>query len=472
MENTEVKKTRLTVTKANSFSVKPSEKYIRQPRTSVSDPLLKAQIEKHEAFRRECLSKAIQWNLPDIVDRTKPHKRIPLPDGLSDEEISFIQSRCQRKNNNLRKLLIVLVKKDFVTMTRWVSSNLDEDVQKMIQNTYEEFRDEERNKSRYRCLRCRIVLVTCVRAVADELKSAEILSDELYIKVIDTGLKVGAQETLWNNVFEECKCSESQHEVHCVFKVVFSNLIEKSPGKVKKDYEAIYDDISKLYNYSPDLLVCQCRKLCSSGFHPVSCVKRFTTGPCNLTHSSNQTSDTSVSTQTCLNEITTTTERLAMSANQENQIQAGKLDSDIPDIRPMSIISESSISSISSHSTGSNDCYASSEFSDDDFGQSSNNVYVNFPTLSKRREKGTEKRNSSHNVDHAVKIRNASLHLMSAMHLGKPSPASTIPQRVINTRICNKAEDRRQFFEIKNAKHVYVGSSVANGCSFSDSSTE
>ncbi|KAH3830849.1 uncharacterized protein LOC127879373 [Dreissena polymorpha] len=317
MDNTEMKKT--SVTKAHSFSVQPTIKYSRLQRTSVSDPLLKAQIEQHEAFRRECLSKAIQCNLPDIVDRTKPHKRIPIPEGLSDEEISFIQSRSIRKNNNLRKLLTVLVKKDFVTMTRWVRSNLDEGVQQMIQNTYDEFRDEELNTSKFRCLRCRITLVTCVSHVADALKSAEILSDELYLKVIDTDLKVGAQKIVWNNVFEECACSQSHKRVHCAFLAVFYNLIDKSTGKVKRDYEAIYDDISKLNSDSKDLLLCQCQKLCSSAFHPVSCVKLYTTS--NLSHSSNQTSHASGSSHTFLKE-TTVPEPLVVSEKLGNQTPA------------------------------------------------------------------------------------------------------------------------------------------------------
>ncbi|KAH3736764.1 hypothetical protein DPMN_043337 [Dreissena polymorpha] len=447
MDNTEVKKT--SVTKAHSFSVQPTIKYNRPQRTSVSDPLLKAQIEQHEAFRRECLSKAIQCNLPDIVERTKPRKRIPLPDGLSDEEIAFIQSRSIRKNNNLRKLLVVLVKKDFVTMTRWVSSNLDECVQQMIQNIYDEFRDEELNTTKFRCLRCRIALVTCVSHEADAFKSAEILSDELYVKVIDTDLKVGAQEIVWNNVFEECACSQSQQRVQCAFLAVFYNLIDKSTGKVKRDYEAIYDDISKLNSDSKDLLLCQCQKLCSSAFHPVSCVKLYTTS--NLSHSPNRRSPTSGSPHTFLKE-TKEPEPLVLSEKQGNQTPAEKHDSEISDLEPMSPQSESSISSESSMSTGSSIYHGSVDMSDKEFGTSTSN---------RRRAKRTDRHlTSSHNADHANDKRNASLRLIPAMNLEKPSSASTIHQCVSKTRIITKAEDRRRFLEIHNAKSVYVDSSV------------
>ncbi|KAH3736765.1 hypothetical protein DPMN_043338 [Dreissena polymorpha] len=249
-------KQKTNLTKSHSFSERPTRKKIAS-RTSVSDPLLKDEKEKHEAFRTVCLSQSIQRHLTDIIENTTAHKRIPLPDWLSAEEIKFIQKKRQRRNNNLRKFLMILRRKDFGTMYQWVHNNLDQKLKQMILETFNEFCDEDLNKTKYRCLRCRMSLVTCVTKVADQLKSVGILSDELYLNIIDTHIKTGSQETLWDSIFEECKQSQSIQIVNCAFKVSFGSLIASGKEAELSDYKAIYCSISSLNGASNDLLVCK-----------------------------------------------------------------------------------------------------------------------------------------------------------------------------------------------------------------------
>ena len=138
------------------------------------------------------------------MDRSTPYTNIPLPTWLSPKERKHIEKEGQREKNNLRKFILIIMKQDFVKMSQFVNS-LDVPLTSMIWKTFHEFRDEERNQNRYRCLRCRMIMTTCVTRVADQLKSADIISDSLYEDVIDTKLKVGAQEALWDKVLEECK---------------------------------------------------------------------------------------------------------------------------------------------------------------------------------------------------------------------------------------------------------------------------
>ncbi|KAH3830850.1 hypothetical protein DPMN_104106 [Dreissena polymorpha] len=126
-------------------------------------------------------------------------------------------------------------------------------------------------------------------------------------------------------------------------------------------------------------------------------------------------------------------------------------------------------------STGSSVYNGSVDMSEEDIGKSKNTSDVHCSAFNNRRAKRKDRHmTSTHNGNHADVIRNASLRLMPVMSLGKPSSASTsnhCNQRVSKTRIIAKAEDRRQFLEINNAKSVYVGSSVVH-VNDSDSSNE
>ncbi|KAH3830906.1 hypothetical protein DPMN_104162 [Dreissena polymorpha] len=118
------------------------------------------------------------------------------------------------------------------------------------------------------------------------------------------------------------------NRVHFAFLAVFYYLIDKSTGKVKRDFKAIYDDISKLNCDSKDLLLCLCQELCSSAFHPVSCVKLYTAS--KLTQSQNRTPHTSGSPHTFLKE-TSVPEPVVLSEKRGNQTPAIHHDSDISD---------------------------------------------------------------------------------------------------------------------------------------------
>ncbi|XP_052809976.1 uncharacterized protein LOC128238279 [Mya arenaria] len=347
------------LTKSASFN-DPSTKPLKKPvRNVVSDPLPKDAKKKYEQFQRECLSKAIQWNMADIIAGCKAHKKIELPEWVTPDDVRRINYNNRRKNNNLRKFLCLLVKQDYDRMWNWLCTykELPQNIQEKVSRTFREFFDIDPIKSKLCCLRCRLVANTCVTKVADQLWSADILSDGLYIQLIDTDKKAGDQQNLWEQVIIECLDYGSIQNVLCVLKVVFSDLVTKTQGKEKEEFQEILEDIDQCGENVEKLLDCQCHELCLKSLHPLSCVKTYSSvgmymsPPVTRKHKQKQRPPP----------IEDIPESRRYQHPTTRQLRKG------PPISP--IRSESSISSPSSDSSASINCPGSGEYSPEEDGE-------------------------------------------------------------------------------------------------------
>ncbi|XP_053396411.1 uncharacterized protein LOC128545924 [Mercenaria mercenaria] len=267
----EVKGTKTKIKKSASFHEKSTRIPTRIRRSTHTVPSDKDEERRLNSFRRECLSKAIQWNVVDLVKAASEGQSIILPKWLCREEIKTIKIGSDRKNH-LRRFLCILINKDFVTMQEWLQScKLDEKVVKRVWETFEEFSDIETNKSRMKCFRCRLVETVNVLDVVDHLFSAEIISSELYLKISCSELIVGAQEGLWKEVLEECRRYIHPKALVTAFKISMTDKLSLLNDKEKFEYESL---LSMTDETEPaGLFTCHCQERCSKSFHPVSCLK-------------------------------------------------------------------------------------------------------------------------------------------------------------------------------------------------------
>jgi len=216
----------------------------------------------------------------DILEHCKAHKKILLPDWVTEEDEKFINNRRRNKTkNNMRKFLCLLIKQDFEKMQNWLvtEEEVPQNVQSRVWTTFKEFKDHDLNMTKLRCLRCRITANTCVKNIADQLMSAGIIEENLFFKLIDTEQKVGSQEELWNEVFDACLQYHNVQNVVCVFKVVLTDLHMKSEGRQSQFFKQILSEMRASQEEPADtVLQCQCHLLCSQHLHPVSCLKSFT----------------------------------------------------------------------------------------------------------------------------------------------------------------------------------------------------
>lgn len=225
------------------------------------------------SFRRECLSKAIQWNHVDLVNAS-PEKQIILPKWLSkDEAILILEGRDMKIH--LRRFLCVLRKKEFGTMQEWLNnSGFDDSVVKTIWDTFVDFSDIQRNKSIMKCFRCRLIENISALDVADYLYSADIISSEqLYLKICNSKLPVGSQEGLWKLIIEECNGYLCTSAVNIALKVALIDKCISVTETERIEYESLLSDLDHIGEDPQDLLVCHCNERCSRSFHPVSCLK-------------------------------------------------------------------------------------------------------------------------------------------------------------------------------------------------------
>ncbi|XP_052809975.1 uncharacterized protein LOC128238278 [Mya arenaria] len=357
------------LTKSASFN-DPSTKPLKKPvRNVVSDPLPKDAKEKYEQFQRECLSKAIQWNMCGIIESCKAHKKITLPEWIKPDDARRINYNNRRKKNNLRKFLCLLVEQDFDIMQNWLCTyeELSQDIQENVWRTFGEFFYLDPIKTKLCCLRCRLVANTCVTNAADQLKSADILSDELYNQVIDTDKKAGCQENLWAQVIQECLEYGRMQNVICVFKVVFSELVTNTQGREKMEYQAILEDIDRYDGTVDDVLYCQCHELCLKSLHPLSCVKTYSAVamymPPPATRKHKQYEHQTHTTERPKEQLSTIEDISGSFASRYPQGGTGQLRKDPLD---STTTSESSISSQSSESNASINCPGSGECSTED----------------------------------------------------------------------------------------------------------
>ena len=166
--------------------------------------LISEERNRFNSCRRKCFSKPIQWKLVDLISVYRDHQDVILPKWLSKDEIKAIQSVPDRKNQ-LRKCVCILRKNDFQSMQQWLQNcNFDVTVINKIWETFKEFNDEEINTRKMKCFHCRMVHIASVNNVADFLVSADIISEALYLKTVESPLPLGAQEILWRQVFCEC----------------------------------------------------------------------------------------------------------------------------------------------------------------------------------------------------------------------------------------------------------------------------
>jgi len=216
----------------------------------------------------------------DILEHCKAHKKIPLPDWVTDEEEKFINNRRRNKTkNNMRKFLCLLIKQDFDKMQHWLvtEEELPQNVQSRVWTTFHEFKDHDLNMTKLRCLRCRIMANTCVKNIADQLMSAGIIDESLFYKLIDTEQKIGSQEELWNEIFDACLQYHNAQNVVCVFKVVLTDLHMKSEGRQSQFFKQILSEMRANSDEPAEMVLqCQCHLICSRHLHPVSCLKSFT----------------------------------------------------------------------------------------------------------------------------------------------------------------------------------------------------
>jgi len=114
----------------------------------------------------------------------------------------------------------------------------------------------------------------CVTQVADQLISSDVLSVELYTRIIDTKRKVGFQEMLWNSVFEACFLDTTLLPVAtCALKVVLLELAETMPSSEKTEIESLFKELSETQGNLSALFMCHCDEICGRSLHPLSCLQ-------------------------------------------------------------------------------------------------------------------------------------------------------------------------------------------------------
>lgn len=224
-------------------------------------------------FRRECLSKAIQWNIVDLINAAMEKADDSwYPKWLSREEAKLVKKETDKKNQ-FRRFLCVLRKKEFVVMQEWLHvCGLDETVIKQVWNIFEEFSDKDTNRSKLKCFRCRLIQGVNVQSMADYLFSADILkSEEEYLRISSTERPVGAQDDLWKCVLRDCEKYICPEIVALALKVALMELLDSAEDTMKKVYESLLSDIDTCK--PQELLSCSCDRRCSQSFHPPSCLE-------------------------------------------------------------------------------------------------------------------------------------------------------------------------------------------------------
>ncbi|XP_053391848.1 uncharacterized protein LOC128554603 [Mercenaria mercenaria] len=265
-------KIRPKIKKTSSFNEKPSVKPVRVRRSPHTIPSDKDEERRINSFRRECLSKAIQWNLVDLINAVPEKHEFVLPKWLSREEVKFIMEGTDRKNH-FRRFLCVLRKKEFGTMQEWLHiCGFDEKVVKQVWETFQEFSDKDMNMSRLKCLRCRLIDGVSVVKVADYLYSADILtSEQEYLRISSSERPVGAQDELWKYVLQQCEKYICPEVVAIALKVALTDQLNIVDDDEILSYESLLNDIDT--SDTRELLACSCNVRCSQSLHPPSCLK-------------------------------------------------------------------------------------------------------------------------------------------------------------------------------------------------------
>ncbi|XP_060606928.1 uncharacterized protein LOC132759213 [Ruditapes philippinarum] len=259
------------VKKAASFQERRTQRSLKERRSIHTVPSDKDEERRLKSFRRECLSGAIKWNIVDLVKALPDQQTIHMPKWLSRAEIRSIEQGTDQKNC-FRRFLYVLIDKDFDTMQEWLNScSLDEKVILQVSRTYEEFSDVETNRFRMKCFHCKLVETVNVQDVCDYLFSAEIISRQLYLRIISSALIVGAQEGLWKDILEECRKHIYPKALVSAFKIAFTDKTSMQTGSEKDSHESLLNVIDDVD--ASDILDCHCKERCSKSFHPFTCLK-------------------------------------------------------------------------------------------------------------------------------------------------------------------------------------------------------
>ena len=230
-----------------------------------------------EAFRKECLSKAIKCNSVDIIScYTKKDNPLSLvlPSWLSAEEKNSINKRSHIKYQS-RTFLSILREKDFDTIRYWIEedSGIDRSILNHIWKTYEEFNDVEHIMKRM-CIFCLLKLKVDVSDVIDHFCSIEIITDELYKEINSSTRKIGSQDSLWVKVAKECSGFPIQSYIQEALRIALIDIIERTDNNDDKNVlDQVSKELEKDSEIDNNIFICKCKDICSKELQPMSLLK-------------------------------------------------------------------------------------------------------------------------------------------------------------------------------------------------------
>ena len=214
------------------------------------------------SFMKECLSKSIQWNTPQLMSGMDPDKITVILDHLSKMQLteSFEKFGDLQAQDKLEVLLVEMKSKEFDIMKDCLQElqSYNPQAVEAVWALYDQYLSTDFDKLLcvYCKIRCRVDIKNCSR----HLYSQNIISGNLHKRIVIRRSKTGSQEDLWNDLEEECtKYHNSKH----VLDAIYCSLVAQGDN-----YEHLITELSKYCEKVNPKFACTCQESCSELFMP------------------------------------------------------------------------------------------------------------------------------------------------------------------------------------------------------------
>ena len=211
---------------------------------------------------KECLSKSIQWNTPQLMSGMDPDKiTVKLENLLKMQKTeSFEKLDDLQAQDKLEVLLVEIKSKEFDIMKNCMQELQSYNPQAVdaVWALYDQYSSTDFDKILcvYCKIRCRVDIKHCSRY----LYRQNIISDNLHKRIIMRRSKTGSQEDLWNDLEEECtKYHNSKH----VLDAIYCGLVAQGDS-----YEHLITELSKYCEKVNPKFTCTCQEARSELFMP------------------------------------------------------------------------------------------------------------------------------------------------------------------------------------------------------------
>lgn len=214
------------------------------------------------SFMKECLSKSIQWNSPQLMSGMDSDQIIVKLENLLKmrRTESFEKFGDLQTQDKLEVLLVDIKSKEFDIMKDCMQELHYYNPQAVegVWTLYNQYLKTDFDKILcvYCKIRCRVDIKHCSRY----LYRQNIISGNLHKSIILRRSQAGSQEDLWNDLEEECT---KYHNAKHVLDAIYSGLVAQGDS-----YEHLITELDKCCEKVNPKFACTCQESCSELFMP------------------------------------------------------------------------------------------------------------------------------------------------------------------------------------------------------------